>query len=92
MDITTSQQNLGMRKKMAMVQKQLDAFCTTMSSALQVRGVTSMGSREGPPRQSSSNKKPIVGHNSSIVQKHAFKSGSSLINLVALTRKLEKEN
>ena len=58
---------------MAMAEKQLDAFRTTMSSVVQVRGVTSMGSREGPPRQSSCNKNPIVGHNSSIGRKHAVK-------------------
>jgi len=98
MDITTSQQNLGMRKKMAMVQKQLDAFCTTISSALQVRGVTSMGFGEGPPRQSPCNKKPTVGHNSSIGQKHAFKPGSyvtkpSGTDLEKLRKQIEtKEN
>lgn len=78
MATTTSQQTPGMRKQMAMVQKQLAAFRTTMSSAVQVRGVTSMASGEGPLRQSSCNKKPIVGHNGSIGQKHAFKPGSSV--------------
>ena len=55
MATTTSQQTPRMRKQMAMVLKQLVAFRTTMSSAVQVCGVTSMGSGEGPPRQSSSN-------------------------------------
>ena len=53
MATTTSQQTPGMRKQMAMVQKQLAAFRTTMSSAMQFRGVTSMGSGEGPPQHSS---------------------------------------
>ena len=63
---------------MAMVQKQLAAFRTTMSSAVKVCGVTSMGYGEGPPQQSSCNKNPIVGHNSSIGQKHASNPGSSV--------------
>lgn len=78
MGTTASQQTPGMRNQMAMMQKQLAAFRTTMSSAVQVRGVTSMVSGEGPPRLSSCNKKPIVGHNGSIGQKHAFKPGSSV--------------
>ena len=69
-----------------------------MSSAVQVHGVTSMGSREGPPWQSSYIKKPIVGHNGSIGQKHAFKTGSSVTkpsgtDLENLRKKIEtKEN
>ena len=50
MATTTLQQTPGMRKQMAMVQKQLAAFRTTMSSVVKVCGVTSMGSGEGPPR------------------------------------------
>ena len=49
-----------------------------MSSAVQVCWVTCMVFGEGPPRQSSCNKRPIVGHNGSIGQKHAFKPGSSV--------------
>ena len=98
MATTTSQQTPGMWKQMDMVQKQLDTFRTTISSAVQVHGVNSMGSGEGPPRQLSYNKNPIVGHNSSIGQKHAFKPGSSLTkpsgtNLEKLRKKIEtKEN
>ena len=66
-----------------------------MSSAVQVHGVTSMGSGEGPPRQSSCNKNPIVGHNGSIVQKHAFKPSSSVTkpsgtDLENLRKKIEE--
>lgn len=74
MATTTSQQTPGMRNQMAMMQKQLTAIRTTMSSAVQVRGVTG----EGPPRQSSCNQKPLVGHNGLIGQKHAFKPGPSV--------------
>ena len=49
MATTTSQQTPGMQKQMAMVHKQLATFHTTMSSAMQFYGVTSMGSGEGPP-------------------------------------------
>lgn len=75
---TTSQQTPGMRNQMAMMQKQLAAIRTTMSSAVQVRGATSMVSGEGQPRQSSCNRKPVVGHNGLIGQKHVFKPGSSV--------------
>ena len=98
MATTTLQQTLGMQKQMDMVLKQLATFRTTMSSAVQAHGVTSMGSGEGPPRQSSCNKKPIVGHNGSIGQKHAFKPGSSVTkpsgtDLENLRKKIEtKEN
>ena len=51
-----------------------------MSSAVQVCGVTSMRFGEGPPWNSPCNKKPTIGHNSSIGQKHAFKLCSSLTN------------
>lgn len=77
MATTTSQQTSGMRNQMAMMQKQLTAIRTTMSSAVQVRGVTG----EGPPRQSSCNEKPLVGHIGLIGQKHAFKPGSSVTKL-----------
>ena len=79
-----------------MVQKKLVAFRTTMSSAVQFCGVTSMGSGEGPPRKSSCNKNPIVGHNGSIGQKHAFNPGSyvtkpSGIDLEKLRNKLKQK-
>jgi hypothetical protein len=67
-----------MQNQMDMMKKKLAAIRTTMSSAVQVRGATSMVSGEGQPRQSSCNRKPVVGHNGLIGQKHVFKPGSSV--------------
>ena len=83
---------------MAMMQKQLVAIRTTMSSVVQVRGATSMVSGEGPPRQSSCSQKSVVGHNGLIGQKHVFKPSSSVtkpsgIDLENLRKKIAtKEN